>query len=385
MSAHRRFLIAIETDATRYHGDNASRPQLLGESGSNQLLAHVTTDLEALMPEFSHHRLATAGALFDQTQVLRPHYPVFSALEAMMDQSTPDGRPMRIAAAAENGRMPDSNLQPSKAIPLGLLQILPMVVSGEPGALARLGDAMEHQFLESGQVSAHTARWLESAFAIKINHARFMTLMDLAAMFRLQLEHFGFLELWRLVDAALNNLQQPFEVDMGQGQQYRWQDGAVHVNYQTFDYWSRKGGGKGMDSYRGKLAGGYADWTRLHRQVLTTLKAHAVPMEFTLPERPDEPLTGTFFVERSNRKATSRCAGVTEHSFAELGTICISVSSNSEQENYYPLEPQGLNDIHAAIRSKGLAGRTVAFPGTILFDEKSRVLICEPVSGKLRH
>jgi hypothetical protein len=139
---------------------------------------------------------------------------------------------------------------------------------------------MEHRFIEAGQVSAHTARWLESAFGIPISHARFMTPMDLNAMFRLQLEHFGFLPLWQLLDAALNDRREPLVVTLESGRVFTWHDGAVHTEFQTFDYWSRSGGGKDTDSYRGKLAGGYADWTRSTRQFLTTLGAHGVTRFF---------------------------------------------------------------------------------------------------------
>ena len=74
---HYRVLVAVETDATRYYGANASRPGLLGASDSEQLLAHLAADLKSLLPGISRCSLITAGALFDQTQVLRPAYPVF--------------------------------------------------------------------------------------------------------------------------------------------------------------------------------------------------------------------------------------------------------------------------------------------------------------------
>jgi hypothetical protein len=100
--------------------------------------------------------------------------------------------------------MPNSDLQPLPDIPLGLLQLLPVVVNGPPELVEELGQAMEYRFLEEGQVSAHSASWLETAFGISINHARMMTLTDLNAMLRMQLDHFGFLPLWELLDAALS-------------------------------------------------------------------------------------------------------------------------------------------------------------------------------------
>jgi hypothetical protein len=388
-SGHRHFFVAIETDATRYHGSSAARPRLLAKNEAEQLLAHLATDLEGLLPGFAQFSIATVGALFDQTQVLRPGYPVCTALESalVMAGNFPDvdpGRPARISLGAQDSRMPAATLHPEESIPLGILQLLPVTVSGDATRLAELGTAMEDIFMQAGQVSAHTARWLESAFAIKINHARFMTLLDLNAMFRLQLEHFGFLPLWQLLDAALNGQEEECEVASENGQVYTWRNGAVHTTFETFDYWSQSGGGMHVASFRGSLAGAYAAWTRTMRQYLTTLAAHQVSLEFFLPGVAQEALAGSFFVETITRAAAGRCAEVTEHSFAELGSICVSVVVDGQQHNYYPLRPQGLNDIQQAIRQRGLGGKTVSFPGTILYDERNRSLLAEPLSGSQR-
>lgn len=382
----RSFFVAIETDATRYHGSSAARPRLLGEGEAAQMLAHLATDLEGLLPGFAQCRLATVGALFDQTQVLRPGYPVCTALAHALASAADSsaGGPVRISLGARHSTIPPEVLQPDDAIPLGILQLLPITVSADATRLAELGTAMEDTFLETGQVSAHTARWLESAFAIRINHARFMTLLDLNAMFRLQLEHFGFLPLWQLLDAALNEQKEECVVEVESGQVFTWRGGAVQADFQTFDHWSQSGSGMHVGSYRGKLAGAYADWTRVLRQYLTTLAAHGVPLEFFLPGLPQEALPGSYFIETSTRAARPHCAEVTEHSFADLGTICVSVVIDGRQENYYPLRPQGLNDIQQAIRQRGLGGKTVSFPGTILYDEGGRNLLAEPLADRLR-
>ena len=45
------------------------------------------------------------------------------------------------------------------------------------------------------------------------------------------------------------------------------------------------------------------------------------------------------------------------------------------------LAPQGLNDIHGDIRSKGIGDGTVAFPCCILYDEEARALMADSNSG----
>jgi hypothetical protein len=377
-------LVAIETDATRYHGAAASRPRLLSRTDADQLLAHMSADLAVLLPGSSRCSLSGAGALFDQTQLLRPAYPIFKCLENMLQQSGKGQVARLLSIGASNGAMPLPELQPEADIPLGILQLLPLVLSGPTEDIAALGEEMEHRFLEQGQLSAASALWLQNAFGIRSNHARFMTLTDLRAMFRLQLEHFGFLPLWQLIDAALEQSGIPFSVEPSAGSVFSWRDGAVHTEYQTFDHWAQKGPGKAVEPYRGKLAEGYANWTRQIRQYLTTLRAHGVNVLFHLPGE-EAVLNGHYLVESAAAVPLESDTSVTEHSFAELGTVCVSHAHNGRLTHYYPLSPQGINEIHSAIRKCSLAEAVIAYPGSILYDEKSRSLMAESVRGQVWH
>ena len=269
--------------------------------------------------------------------------------------------------------MPSADLQPLADIPLGLLQLLPVVIHARADLVCELGQEMEYRFLEEGQVSAHSAAWMETAFGISINHARFMTLTDLNAMLRMQLDHFGFLPMWELLDAALSGNGDPLSVKTESGQQLQLRDGIVYTSFETFDSWAA-GGGAGVAATRQALAAAYGDWTREIRQYLTTLEAHGVKVRFHLAESPQE-LAGTFYTEHSSVTAKAGTATITEHSYSELGTIAVTVRNGDRVENYYPLCPQGLNDIHACLRERIPGVHTVAFPGSILYDEKSRKII----------
>ena len=218
-----RILLAIETDPTRYYGSNASRPTLLGASESEQMLAHIAADLKSLLPEISNCSLIAAGALFDQTQVLTPSYPVFGALEAVSTNDNAENfKPGLVSIGARDGKMPSDDLQPLPDIPLSLFQLLPVIVHGPADLVEELGQAMEYRFMEEGQVSAHSAAWLETAFGISVNHARMMTLTDLSAMLRMQLDHFGFLPLWELLDAALSERPGPLLIKTQSGREFEW-------------------------------------------------------------------------------------------------------------------------------------------------------------------
>lgn len=383
-TAFYRILVAVETDATRYYGPDAMRPSVLGERDAEQLLSHLAADLNAMLPDIASCSLITAGALFDQTQLLQPGYPVFQALEDVcLDLKDEGFRPGLVSIGARDGMMPVRALQPDPDVPPGLLQLLPVLVHGPAAQIEALGQAMEYRFLEEGQLSAHSANWLQSAFDVAVQHARMMTLTDLRAMLRLQLDHFGFLALWELLDAALSRQEEVLKVSSSLGIPLEWRDGAVHAPFQSFDYWATQGAGAFLPAERRALAEGYAEWTREARQYLTTLNAHAVALRFHHPET-GEPLTGSYFSE-SGSPATDDCVCVTEHSFGELGTLAVSVVEGDTVRHYYPLTPAGLNDIHAHIQRVIPRGHTVAFPGELIYDEGTRRLAADSRGATTHH
>jgi hypothetical protein len=369
-----RVLVAMETDATRYYGPDATRPALLGATDAEQMLAHIAADLQALIPEVSRCSLVAPGALYDQTQILRPGCPVFSALETAANQvGTESFKPGLVSIGAVDGNMPVSELQPMADIPLGLLQLLPIVIHGPSEQINRLATIMEHRFLEQGQLSAHSATWLQAAFNVSILHARLMTSTDLNAMLRLQLEHHGFLPIWELLDAALYERVEPLTVSTASGKTWHWEAGAAHSTFETFDYWASEGAGAEVAADRLALAAGYAEWTRELRQYLVTLRAHGLAVRLVLPGS-TEPLTDSFLIEVSANAAQEGACVITEHQFDDLGTIAVTVVSGARVENWYPLRPRGLNDMHVRLRQQASAEQTVAFPGTILYDEDTRRL-----------
>ncbi len=369
----RRVLVALETDATRYYGPDAVRPAVLDAGATEQMLAHLAADLERLFPEIRNCSLIAAGALFDQTELLRPGFPLYAALEQTAKPATADAfRPRLVSIGAAAGVMPDPALQPGSDLPLGPLQLLPLVVQGPAEGMQALGEAMEFRFLEEGQLSAHAASWLQTAFGVSLQHARLMTLTDLNAMLRLQLEHFGFLPLWELLDAGLQGSTDPLNVRSARGQAWSWMDGAAETSFQTFDFWANDGAGADQSAARMALAAGYADWTRELRQYLTTLRAHAIGVRFRLAGS-GQALDGSWYEESNPQAITETDAAVTEHSFGDIGTVALTAVRDGRAVNCYPLRARGLNDIHQAL-GDAAAGGTVAFPGTILYDETTRRL-----------
>ncbi|MGA9574171.1 MAG: hypothetical protein WBS20_09525 [Lysobacterales bacterium] len=375
---HQYILVGIETDPTRYHGEHASRPALLDRAATEQLLAHIAADLTGMFPGLSRCSLSMAGGLYDQTQVLRPGLPLYMALERLQQTSNPGAefQPRLLSVGASGGQMPLPELQPFDNIPLGLLQALPLLVSGPPQTVGELADEMERCFLEHGQVSAHTAKALETQFRISVNHARLMTFTDLNAMLRLQLEHYGFLPLWELLDAAMTNAAGKLEVSTPGGLRFKWRDNTVHCFFESFDWWAQRGGGAGLQAGQQRLQAAYADWSREYRSYLTMLTAHGVSVMQHLPGLEDAELGDSFLLEESTYAPDPSAAPVTTHSTDDLGTIAVTVVNGARQMNFYPLRANGLNDLHQFIRDEGYSG-DIAYPGRLCYDERTRQLVAE--------
>jgi hypothetical protein len=380
VSRHQHILVGIETDPTRYHGENAGRPALLDKEAAEQVLAGIAADLKAVLPGFGHCALSMAGALFDQAQVLRPQMPLYGALEILQQSTGRDGgfRPRLLGIGASNGRMPLEELQPFEEITPGVLQILPILVSAPAREMDKLAVEMEHRFPEQGQLSSDSVKDVETHFQISVNQARFMTVSSLGALLRRQLEHYGFLPLWELLEAALTQATAELEVCTAAGARFKWHEGAVHSFFETFDWWANYGAGTDSPAADQQLQSAYADWTREYRRYQRVLDAHGVRVCRHLAGLEDAELKDSFLLEESTLAPPPAAAPVTEHDADGLGTVAVTVVSRERQMNFYPLLASGLNDLHRFIRDNGLSG-DVAYPGRIHYDESFRQLTSEPL------
>jgi hypothetical protein len=76
------------------------------------------------------------------------------------------------------------------------LRLLPFVLHGDAQAMAEAGARLEQVLLDTGMAGAQTALDVQAAFGADIEHARFMTLRDLAARKAMQYEHAGLAQVW---------------------------------------------------------------------------------------------------------------------------------------------------------------------------------------------
>jgi hypothetical protein len=167
---------------------------------TTEIAAFAARDLAKFAPGAEVHALGLAGVLFDPVELLRPGWPVHSALAQLL-VTAPGQATGRIAAFAGDG-LPEA-LWPDPEHAGGPLRLLPWVLRGAQSTLEPVADTLEAHLLDTGMAPADTALALQAAFGVPIEHVRYVTAHDLAALTAMQYEHAGLGTLWPLLEAAI--------------------------------------------------------------------------------------------------------------------------------------------------------------------------------------
>jgi len=218
--------------ALELRGDAPVTRDVLPQADVGALAALIARDLARFAAQAASLELVTVGAHYDPVEVLRPDWPLHRELHELAARAPkevplggaprhhPDlpprpgeGEPAGrvIAFGAHEGRLPGA-LAPSPDFIGGPLRLVPFVLGmppaargsgGDAGVVARVGEAFERDLLERGMAGADTALAAQEAFGLQVEHARYLTVHDLAAMMAMQYDHAGLAPLWPLLETAL--------------------------------------------------------------------------------------------------------------------------------------------------------------------------------------
>ena len=175
---------------------------VLDQAAAEALAAGVARDLARFDDGAAELDLGLLAAAYDPVELLRPGWPLHRELERLVAQAPGAGLPRVIAFADREGRLPEL-LQPRAEFAGGALRLLPWILRGPRAQAAQVGERFESVLLDTGMANADTALAAQQAFGVAIEHARHLTLHDLAAMMAMQYEHAGLGAAWPLVETAL--------------------------------------------------------------------------------------------------------------------------------------------------------------------------------------
>ncbi len=401
---HYAGLLAIELDPQRSDPTSAP-PAPLSVTAATALAGHLAKDLNLILGGIGHLGLILPGALYDQTEILQPGFPLLGTLAELYRGSARDSTfaPHMIALGADRGFFPVTAINPLRRPGSGPLLLLPFCFVGPGDDIARLARIMEDTLMQQGQVSPATTEAVRQAFGLVALNLSFVTVGDLCALLRVQLEASGFLPLWELLEHAWFERPGIHSAVLEAGNCFLAAGDHVHTLFYTFDDWAQFGPGRALPA--ADLGTGYLNWARAQRQYALALEAYGLHVRRVLANpRLEETLatadgdaalaafqdipclSGDYLVERifhDDHERPEQQMLITHQADAELGTLAYTVTSldadgqMARLEHHYPLQLQGVQVIAAQLTQRCAEQNTerrVLHPGRLLYSEAGRSL-----------
>ncbi|MGB2680291.1 MAG: hypothetical protein WBE39_03155 [Candidatus Competibacter sp.] len=397
-------VLALELDPQ--HADPAGLPpEPLDVAAASALAGHLAKDLDRILGGVSHLGLILPGALYDQTEILRPGFPLTGALAELYRGSSraPSFTPQLIALGTDRGFFPVAAINPLRRPGSGPLLLLPFCFVGEMQDIAALARVMEDILLQSGEVSQATREAVQTLFGVTALNLSFATLSDLCALARVHWDGGELARLWELLEHAWFERSGVRSTLLEHGNRFLIAKSDAHTLFYTFDDWAQFGPGRALEA--AELANGYRGWARAQRQYALALALYGLHVRWVLANpslekaletaQGDEALaafraipclSGDYLAERifhNDSEQPERQLQITHQADAELGTLAYTVNALDAAgqlvrlEHYYPLQPQGVQAIidHLIQRcAEQRAGREVLHPGRLLYSETGRSL-----------
>lgn len=244
---------------------------------ATEMADYVATDLSWLLTGVEDLDLAVATAAFDPSELLRPGWPVHSALVDLVQRAPDMGGPRVLGFGSHDGEMPPQ-LRPNANLRDGLLRLVPFVLHGDPAVLAPVAEQIEETLLEKGMAQAATMAFAQRIFNVPLQHVRYLSLHDLVTMTALQYENAGIDPLWPLIDNALFHPEREAWLDAPPEPLLYWDGEKVRMAEMDLDAWQAHGflppGFEGD-----KAARGHMFFERRQQQYRAVLGTHAITVE----------------------------------------------------------------------------------------------------------
>src|SRR6478672_4038890 len=245
---------------------------------AGELVTMLGRDLAALVPGVRDCDVALLAAHFDPAEALRPGWPLHRRASELLQRAPGQAQGARMVGfgADAAGQVP-LPLQCEPDLQGGGLRILPFVLHGD--AARDVGAALEELLLDRGMAAADTALALQEGLGAQVEHARFLSLHDLAAMIAMQYGNVGLDALWPLLETALLEPEGEALLDAPPEPLARYGDGEVRIALLDPAAWRKRFAPVGEGDCA-RLERGFEQFQARQRQFAAVLGAHGVPVNF---------------------------------------------------------------------------------------------------------
>ncbi|MFC5578738.1 hypothetical protein ACFPOA_12050 [Lysobacter niabensis] len=268
--------------ALELRGDAPVARASLAQAEAGELAAHMARDLASFVPDAAQLQLVTVGAHYDPVELLRPGWALHRELDQLAARAPGDASGRIIAFGAHEEQLPGA-LAPSPDYFGGPLRLVPFVLGGDADVVTRVGDRFERELIERGMAGAQTALAAQDTFGLQVEHARYLTAHDLAAMTALQYEHAGLALLWPVLETALLDPDGEAWLDAPPEPLLRYADGEARIALFEPRAWKQRYATDApCDTPEGreKLERQHQHFQARQRQIAAVLAAHGVAVNF---------------------------------------------------------------------------------------------------------
>jgi hypothetical protein len=252
---------------------------VLDQAAAENLAAGVANDLARFEPRAAELDLGLLGAAYDPVELLRPGWPLHRELERLVAQAPGAGLPRVIAFADREGRLPD-NLLPHADYQGGALRLLPWVLRGPREIVREIATRFEEILLETGMANAATALAAQQAFGVDVEHARYLTTHDLAALMAMQYEHAGLAAAWPLIETALVAPEEEHWLDAPPEPLVRYARGEARIALLDDEGWLQAGFAPNQGHDPERLSRDFDRFQMRQRQLAALFEAHGIRTVF---------------------------------------------------------------------------------------------------------
>ena len=252
---------------------------VLAQAAAENLAMGVARDLARFDGSAADLDLALLAAAYDPVELLRPGWPLHRELDRLVAQAPGAGLPRVIAFADREGRLPEQ-LLPHAQFGGGALRVLPWVLRGSRAQAARIAEHFESVLLDTGMAEAGTALAAREAFGVAIEHARHLTLHDLAAMMAMQYEHAGLGSAWPVLETALMAPGEEHWLDAPPEPLVRYAEGEARIALFDDESWLSTGFAPDRTRDEARLQRDFDRFQMRQRQLAALFEAHGIPVLF---------------------------------------------------------------------------------------------------------
>lgn len=261
-------------------GGSSPAAAALPQAQAGRLVELLARDLSKLVPGASALDLSFAAAHFDPAEVLRPGWPLHRRLDELRQRAPgrEQGPRVIVFGADGDGKVPlpfaaETGLQG------GQMRVLPFLLSGAPETVRALQENFEDVLLDRGMAGADTALLAQQAFGAQIEHARYLTAHDLAAIMAMQYQNQGLQRLWPIIETALLDPDSEEWLDQPPEPLLRYAGGEVQIALLDPVAW-RERHADHVSGDPARLERAYDYFQARQRQIAAVLEAHGIPVTF---------------------------------------------------------------------------------------------------------